>query len=235
MSSDTTPASRIAWWFVSCVIGGWLIVYNILRLGGDYPSEAATPALVGGFIGAVVFVAGWILVRRGAFRKGASLHAAAERPTSGALGAWKVAAIACAVSAAVTLAVAAAMALDYFGLPSGERPKSTVLLVAWGLVFSVWVAEEAVRVLRTRDVELIDVAGFDAVWFACLLTCVLAGVAYSRDLMPGLQMAVVACAGIAGAAVAWAQWHHRGGRGLPVTVAVPIVVAVASLALPALI
>ena len=41
-------ASRIAWWAVGCVAVGWLVVYNVLRLRGDYPSEAAAPALIGG-------------------------------------------------------------------------------------------------------------------------------------------------------------------------------------------
>ena len=63
--SERSTASRVLWWFAACVAGGWLIVYNVLRLGGDEPNDAALPALlVGGTAGVAVFGLGLLAVRR---------------------------------------------------------------------------------------------------------------------------------------------------------------------------
>lgn len=235
--SDARPGvSRLAWWAVGCVAGGWLIVYNVLRLGGDYPSEAATPALVGAAGGAVAFVAGLLVMRRLA-ASGTRFYARpspADEPAVGAHAAWRAAAVVLLAAAAVALVVGLLMARDYVTL-SSPRPRSTLLLMVWDIVFALWVGEEAVRVLRAPGLGDVDPTGFDAVWFAGLLTCVLAGVAFSRDLFPALQVVLVALAGVASAAVAVALWRHRGHGGVPLGALGALVLAALSIALPALI
>lgn len=230
-------ASRIAWWAVGCVAVGWLVVYNVLRLRGDYPSEAAAPALIGAAAGAVVFASGFVAARRmrasGRVLWGTSDDAA--RPAEGAYAEWRAAAVVLLVAADASLVVGALLARDYAAL-SAPRPRANLLLIAWDLVFALWAGEEAVRVLRSDpDLRGIDASGFDAVWFACLLTAVLAGVAFSRDLLPALHVVLVALSGLAGAAVALALWRHRGASGVPWAVAWAVLVAAASIAAPVLI
>ncbi len=235
MSEARSGVSRLAWWAVGCVLGGWLIVYNALRLGGDYPSQAATPALVGAAAGAVVFVAGLLVVRRMA-ASGTRVYARpspGDEPAPGAHAAWRAAAVVLLAAAAVALVVGLLMARDYLAI-SGPRPRSTLLLMVWDIVFAVWVGEEAVRVVRARGVGDVDASGFDAVWFAGLLTCVLAGVAFSRDLFPVAQVVLVALAGVASAAVAVALWRHRGHGGVPLGALGALALAALSIALPAL-
>ena len=51
-------------WLAGCVVVGWVLIYNALRIGGATPSEAAWPSLAAGAaVGAVVF-GGALLLRR---------------------------------------------------------------------------------------------------------------------------------------------------------------------------
>lgn len=227
--------SRVAWWFVGCVAVGWLVVYNALRLRGDYPSEAAGPALIGAAAGVGVFLVGAFAVR-GLHRSGRVVWGASEaaQPAAGTPAAWRVAAGVLAVAAVASLVAAVMLTQDFMSI-SGERPRSTLLLIAWNAVFGVWAGEEAFQVLRAGPrMGDVDVSGFDAVWFACLLSCVLAGVAFSRDLFPALHVGLVAVCGLAAAAVAVALWRQRGGRSVPLAVLWSVLVAVASIAFPIL-
>ena len=59
-------------WLIACVLIGWLIVYNLMRIGGDSPSQAALPSLASGAAaGLVVFGLGVLALRR--------LHASGRR------------------------------------------------------------------------------------------------------------------------------------------------------------
>ena len=59
------PLSRLIGWLVGCVLVGWLIVYNVMRIDGSSPAHAATPSLVTGVIaGAAVFAVGVFIGRR---------------------------------------------------------------------------------------------------------------------------------------------------------------------------
>ena len=50
------PASRMLSWFVTSVLVGWVIAYNVLRVGGRSPRGAAwTSLLIGIGIGVVIF------------------------------------------------------------------------------------------------------------------------------------------------------------------------------------
>lgn len=238
------PLSRIAGWFAACVLGGWAVVYNILRLGGDDPSGAALPGLiVGGGAGLVVFGAGAFVVHR--------LHASgrvvlgapsADPPHPASRSALRLAGIALVAAGVVCVVVAALMAVDWAGI-EGARPKATVLLVVWNVAYGLWIADEAYRLHREDraagagdDLPGSDSwQGLDAVWFGALLTCVLAGVAYSRDVLPNAQIVLVAVVGVAAVLVGVALWTLRGRRGLPVAAVVGAVVAVASIVLPGLV
>lgn len=234
------PASRVAGWFVGCVAIGWLVAYNILRIGGDNPSEAALPALaVGGVAGAVVFAAGAFAVHRlhAAGRVIWHAPAAPEETTAQTAGLLRVCAGALLVAAAAAVVVAVVMGVDWLGI-DGARPKATVLIVVWNLVVALWIAEEGVNLLRALGdggSREIDVSGLDSVWFALLLTTVLAGVAYSRDLFPTMQVAYVAVVGLAAMLTGLVLWRLRGGRGLPVAAVVGAAVAILSVLLPALV
>ena len=57
------PASRVLSWLVACVLIGWLVVYNLLRIGGDSPDQAALPSLgIGAVCGLAVFGAGMLIL-----------------------------------------------------------------------------------------------------------------------------------------------------------------------------
>ena len=59
------PVSRLLYWLAGCVVVGWLVVYNVLRIDGSSPSEAAWPSLAAGAVaGVAVFGAGLAVRRR---------------------------------------------------------------------------------------------------------------------------------------------------------------------------
>jgi len=250
------PPSRIAGWLAGTVLAGWLVVYNVLRIGGDNPAAAALPALVvGGAAGLVLFAAGFLLVRRlhaaGRVVRGAPERRVVSRATAVRL----LGPIALALSAAavVAIAVAAGMTADYLGI-EGDRPRSTLLLIAWNAVFGVWLLDEARRVVVARRAAAAPVPVApstsggsaaaaprvpvddreDSVWFACLLTAVLAAVAMSRDILPSAQVVLIVIAGLTAAVVHGAGWRLRGGGGVPLGIPVAVVVAAACLVLPTL-
>jgi hypothetical protein len=230
MSETKSTASRMLWWFAGCVAGGWLIVYNVLRLGGDAPNAAALPALVvGGSAGVVIFALGLTVVRRLAASGRVIMRPAVSIPDAEKLDqpqrdALRMAAPLLAMAAAVALVVGVFAGLHWLD----SRSASTALLALWFLAFGAWVADEAWRVWR----GLPD--GLESVVFGCLLTCVLGGVAISRDLVRPGQVVLIVASGLAAAALAGALWRLTGSRGVPVGIGVAVVVATASLAIPLL-
>ncbi len=224
--------SQMGSWVIASVVVGWLIAYNVLRLGGDTPREAAMPGLiVGGIAGLLVFAAGFVAVRR--------LHAAGRvigrRPTvvggtfdDDQRDALRVAAVVMLGVAGIALITAIAEAVEWFGI-SGDRPIGTLVLMLWNAVFALWVADEALRVRRS----LVD--GIETVYFGCLLTVVLASVAISRGVLEPMQVVLALSAGVAALAVGMAVWRLGGGRGVPVAMIGAVVVTVGALALPVLV
>lgn len=219
-------------WLVACVVIGWLVVYNILRLTGDTPAQAAFPGLlVGGTAGLLVFIGGFVAVRRLV----AAGRVVGRRPTvvSGTFDdqqrdALRIAAVAMLFAAAVAAVTAVAELVDYLGI-DGDRPIGTVVLIAWNVVFAIWVVDEGIRVRRS----LVD--GVETVYFGCLLTVVLAAVGMSRGLVEVLQVFLALAAGVAALTVGMAVWRLGGARGVPLAMIGAVAVTVGSLALPFLV
>jgi hypothetical protein len=226
----TPPLQQLASWFAGCVLIGWVLAYNALRLTGDDPSQAALPGLViGGVAGALVFAVGYALLRR-LWASGRVVHARGSLPEAEGFDetqrdALRLAGPVLLGTAAIALVTGLVMAVDWLSI-DGTRPKGTLLLLAWNVVFAAWAADEALRVRR----GLVD--GLESVYFGCLLTAVLAATAISREVIPGAQVVLVVAAGLAGAATGMALWRLGGGRGLPLAPAAAVVVAAASLVVP---
>jgi hypothetical protein len=226
------PASRVLSWLVACVLIGWLVVYNLMRIGGDSPEQAAMPSLgIGAVCGLVVFGLGMLALRR--------IHASGRRlrvppseiPAPSAMDQAQRDAVNLAWAPLAVLAVAAiAMGLwigiDWLQADPGSRGYGTALLAAWNLLVGLWMGDEAIR-LRRGEAE-----GIESIVLGCSLTAVLAGVGISRELAVPGQVALIILAGIAGALVGLAVWRFHGARGLPGGSIGVVVVAVLSLVLP---
>jgi hypothetical protein len=227
-----SPASRSFSWLVACLVVGWLVVYNLMRIGGDSPEQAAMPSLaIGVAAGLVVFGAGALVVRR-LHRSGRRLRVpAGEIPAPSAMDAAQRDAVRLAWPALAVLAVAAiAMGLwvgaDWLGTASADRGYGTALLAAWNLLVGLWLGDEAIR-MRRGEAE-----GIESIVLGCSLTAILAGVGISRDLAVPGQVALIILAGVAGALVGLAVWRFHGARGLPGSSIGVLLVAALSLALP---
>lgn len=221
-------------WLVGCVLAGWVIAYNVMRVTGSTPAEASWTSLaVGGVLGLAAFGGGLLLVRRMAasgrvvHQQGDDLPAPAEmtdaqrrvvRPVAPALGAL----------AAVALIMGAAFAADWFRADPDDRATTLLILAAWNILVAVWLGDEALRSHR------LEVDGLESVALGAVLTAVLAGVGISRDyLVPG-QVVLVVVAGVAGCVAAYTVWRLRGGRHVPIGAPAVAIVAAASLLLPVL-
>jgi hypothetical protein len=74
-------------WFIGSVLAGWLIVYNILRISGQGPSEAAWISLaVGGGLGALAFGGAVLVSRRLAAAGRVVRHSPADIPAPADMG-----------------------------------------------------------------------------------------------------------------------------------------------------
>lgn len=228
----THPASRMLSWLVGCVVVCWGVVYNVIRISGSNPSDAALPSLIVGVVaGGVVFGLGLLMQRR--------LAASGRVITPGPINipapaqmepaqrdALKLAWPALAALALVALAVGAYLALDWYGSDAGARATTTLILAAWNVLVGLWLGDEATRLRRD------DADGIESIVLGCGLTAVLAGVGLSRDLANPGQIALIVLAGVAGVLVGLAVWRLRGAKGLPIGVAGVAVVAALSLILP---
>gem|GEM_PF-523598 len=260
MSPDT-PLSRVAGWLAGTVLAAWFVVYNVMRIGGDDPASAALPALlIGGLAGLALFAVGLLVLRR-LHSAGRVVHGTPEgRPVdrTQVVRLLGPPVVALGAAALVAVAVAVGMGVDYLGIEEG-RPRSTLLLIAWNVVFGVWLADEARRLAVARSaVQRVPApvpAGArggprsgedmapglspnlnyeDSIWFACLLTAVLAAVAWSRDVLPTAQVVLIVVSGVAAAVINAAVWRLRGGGGVPLGIVIAVVVTAACLVLPTL-
>lgn len=228
----TPPTSRLLSWLVGCVIVGWLVVYNLMRIGGSTPSSAAWPSLAAGAAaGGAIFVVGALAARRMAasgrvLRTG---HAAIPSPSEmdpAQRDAVRLAWPALGALSLVALTVGAFLAIDWLSDDAVTRAKTTGVLAAWNLLTGLWLGDETLR-MRRGEAE-----GIESTILGCTLTAVLAGVGLSRNLVEPGQVALIVLAGIAGALVSVAVWRLHGARGLPLSAAAIVVVAALSLVLP---
>lgn len=218
-------------WLVGCVLVGWLVIYNGLRIGGDSPSEAAWPALGAGLVLGLLVFGGGLLLRRRLAASGRVLRAgpvAIPSPSEmddAQRDAIRLAWPALGALAAVALAVGAYLAVDWFS-DSGVRAKTTIILAAWNVLVGLWLGDEALR-LRRGEAD-----GIESIVLGCILTAVLAGVGLSRGLAEPGQIVLIILTAIAGALVSLAVWRLQGARGVPAGAAGVVVVAALSLILP---
>lgn len=219
-------------WFIGCVLVGWIVAYNIVRIGGASPSDSAWVSLmVGGTAGALIF-AGMVLVRR---RLAASGRAVRQQPrpipAPAQMGdgdrtltrlVWPL----LAALAAAALAMGVALGLDWLRAPADDRAVTLAVLAAWNLLVAFWVGDEALR-LRRAEAE-----GTESVALGAALTAVLAGVGITRDYMVPGQITLIVLAGLAGTAAALLVWRLRETRTPPIGGPLVALVAVLSLVLP---
>lgn len=228
----TPPLSRLLSWLVGCVLAGWIVVYNVMRVSGSNPSDAALPSLlIGAAIGAAAFGLGLLLARRLAAAGRVVAPGPVEIPHPSKLepaqrDAMTFAWPALAALAAVALVVGAWLAVDWYSQDAADRPTTTIILAAWNVLVGLWLGDEALRLRR------LDPDGIESITLGCGLTAVLAGVGWSRDLVAPAQLVLIALAAIAGCLVGIAVWRLRGARGLPVGAIGVVAVAALSLILP---
>lgn len=225
------PAPRLASWLVGCVVVGWLIVYNVLRIGGSSPSEAAWPSLAVGAVAGLAVFGGGLYARRRLAASGRVLRPGPPGIPSPAemdqsqRDALRLAWPPLAALALVALGVGAYLAADWFS-DTGVRAKTTIILAAWNVLVGLWLGDEALR-LRRDEPE-----GIESIVLGCTLTAVLAGVGLSRGLAEPGQIALIVLTAVAGGLVSLAVWRLQGARGVPVGAAGVVVVAALSLILP---
>lgn len=229
--ATTPPASRMVSWFVTSVLIGWVIAYNVLRIGGRSPRGAAwTSLLIGAGIGIVIFAAALAVWRHwvasGRFRP----HNIEEIPPPDRLdtrqrGALEALWPAVAVLAIAALIVGAILAASWLQT-DGERSFTRVVLAAWDLLVGVWLVTEAIELRRGHGEAVESIA------MAAMLTAVLAGVAFSRGMFDPWQVALIVVAGVAGALAHFAGWRLLGSRGVPFGIVLTLVVAALSIVLP---
>jgi hypothetical protein len=231
MISRRTLATHLISWIVIGAVVGWLVVYLILRFGGDNPGDAALPSvIIGGLLGIAAGVGAVVLARR-AEAAGRPIGRKRVRRADGArLSATDREIVRCVVpllfgAAAVIAVVAVIIGIQWLGI-HGARSKSQLLMVIWDLVVVAWMVDEARR-LSDYVFE-----GLDALYFGCLLTLVLAGIGISRGVLSGGQVIIIVAAGIAAAAIGLVTWRVAGGRFVPLAASAAIIVAALALIAP---
>jgi hypothetical protein len=216
-------------WFIGSVLVGWVVVYNLLRISGQSPSEAAWVSLVvGGGLGALCFGAVVLASRRLVAAGRVVRHSPADIPApagmSEAQRRWtRLVAPPLGVLAAVALVLGVALAVDWFTAPAGDRAVTVLVLAAWNLLVAFWIGDEALRLHRH------EADGIESVALGAALTAVLAGVGLTRGYFPAGQVVLIVIAGVAGAAAALLVWRLRESRTPPI--AAPLVLIVAALSL----
>jgi hypothetical protein len=217
---------------VGAVLIGWLVVYNVMRLAGSSPADAAWPSLAIGAAAALVLVGlGTLAMGLPGISRLADPRGTAEIPAPGGRTDGQRRAISLAWPALGTLAVIAIVVgawllIDALGSGDG-RPAATVLiLTAWNVLAGLWLGDEAIRSRRG------EVDGLDSAVLGCLLTAVLAAVGLSRELVEPGQVVLIVAAGVAGALTSFAVWRLRGSAGAPVGAGLVAIVAGLCIALP---
>lgn len=229
-----SAGARLFWWLVGSVALGWLVVYNLLRLGGSSPQEAAWPSLAIGGLAALVAYGALLLVVRALRRRGVQVgRRPVEVPAPGALTSPQRRAMRAAFPllgalAAVALVIGVILLLDWLAEDPGDRALTTLVLAGWNILAGLWLGDET---LRLRG-DLAD--GAESAVLGCALTAILAGVGLARDVLETGQVLLIVLAGAAGAAVGIVVWRIGGARGLPLGAVAAVVVAVLALVLPLL-
>ena len=233
MTAGGRPAPR-RWLsrLVGAVLLGWLVVYNVMRLAGSSPADAAWPSLAIGAAAALVLVGlGTLAMGLPGMSRLADPRGTTEIPppsgrTDAQRRAISLAWPALGVLAAIAIVVGAYLLVDALGKDEG-RPAATVLiLTAWNVLAGLWLGDEAIRSRRG------EVDGLDSAVLGCLLTAVLAAVGLSRNLVEPAQVVLIAAAGVAGALTSFAVWRLRGSGGAPVGAGLVAIVAGLCIALP---
>ena len=217
-------------WAIAGAIIGWLVVYSLLRLGGDNPNQAAAPALVGAVLG-IAAAFGVVVLARRAEAAGRPIGRRRIRqadPTRLSSRDREVVRFVWPVLlgvAAIAAVIAVVLLFHWLGV-HGTRPKSVLLMVVWDLVIALWLLDEGQRV-REFTFE-----GLDSLYFGCLLTMVLASIGISRSVVAGGQVVLIVATGVAAAAIGVLSWRIAGGRLVPVAGIIGIAVAAVSLIAP---
>jgi hypothetical protein len=214
------------------VLIGWLVVYNVMRLAGSSPADAAWPSLAIGAAAALVLVGlGTLAMGLPGMSRLADPRGTTEIPppsgrTDDQRQAISLAWPALGVLAVIAIVVGAYLLVDAVGKDEG-RPAATVLiLTAWNVLAGLWLGDEAIRSRRG------EVDGLDSAVLGCLLTAVLAAVGLSRNLVEPAQVVLIAAAGVAGALTSFAVWRLRGSGGAPMGAGLVAIVAGLCIALP---
>ncbi len=210
------------------------VVYNVMRIDGSSPADAAAPSLViGAVAGARVFGAGLLL--RAAPRSVGTRAAPRSRSRSPRRPRWTTASDGCIGLAWPALGALAARGarrrrlpgVDWLTASADDRGlKTTLILAAWNMLVGLWLGDEALRLRRD------EADGIESLPLGCGLTAVLAAVGFSRDLASGGQLTLIVLAGVAGGLAGLAMWRLQGSRGMPVSAVGTVLVAVLSLVLP---
>lgn len=225
------PASRLASWFFTSALVGWLIAYNVFRIAGRSPRGAAWPSLLVGIgIGVVIFGVVLLVWRHYVASGRIRSHHLEEIPPPERLdrrqrGVLEVLWPAVAILAVAALIVGAVLLVDWYRT-DGERSTTKVVLAAWDLLVGTWLALEAVELRRLHGEAVESIA------LAAMLTAVLAGVAFSQGMFDPAQIALIVLSGLVGAIAHFAGWRLLGSRGVPVGVGLAVVVATLSIVLP---
>jgi hypothetical protein len=223
-------AAHLVSWLVAGAIIGWVVMYALLRLGGDSPNDAAAPALIGALLGiaaagGVVFwarraeAAGHPMGRKRIRKADPARMSARDREVVRFV--WPV----LLGAAAIATVIAVVLLFHWVGI-HGARPKSVLLMVLWDLVIAAWLFDEGQRV-REFVFE-----GLDSLYFGCLLTMVLASIGVSRSVVSGGEVILIVATGLAAAAIGVLSWRIAGGRVAPIAGVVAIAVAAICLIAP---
>lgn len=225
------PASRVASWFVSSLVVGWLIGYNILRFGGRSPRQAAPlSVLLGIGIGVVIFGVFVFAWRRLVMSGRVHLHHIEEIPPPERLDSRQKTALdllwpAVGVFALFALVVGALLTVSWLQT-EGSRSTTRIVLGAWDVLVGVWLITETAELRRFHG-EAVESIGL-----AALLTAVLAGVAFSLGMYDAAQVALIVVAGAVGALSSFTWWRMLGSRGIPYGVVFALAVAAMSIVFP---
>jgi hypothetical protein len=206
------------------VVVGWFVAYEILRFGGDSPTEAALPALwTGGVIGGLLGAAFVVVARRAeasgravGFRRMRKADVTRMTETDREIVRWVWPVLFGA--AGIIALVAIVIGIQWLTL-HGTRPKGSILMVIWDLVVAAWILDEGRR-LQDYVFE-----GIDALWFGCLLTMVLASIGISRNVVVGGQVVIIVAAAAAAAMIGIVGWRVAGGRYVPVATIISVIAA----------
>ena len=226
---------RLLSWILSAILIGWVVVYNVMRVGGGTPAGVALPSfIIGAVAGLVVLAVGlWVRSRLIASGRIHPVDPEVEIPGPADLSppqrsALSIAWPATATAAAVQVVMAVLLFLDWRGTPEFTRATAELIMAGWFIFAGLWMAWEA---WNLRDS---DAAGLDSVALGALLSTVLAGVAVSREFSPVISVVTVIAAGAAAVIAYWGVHRLTRDRGVPWMAATAGVIAVASLLIPLL-